>query len=154
MPFELIEDRDAAEARAVGENLSRHRTQALGGPPASQPIVLVHRAPDGTLLAGLVAEVALDWLFVEKFWVDESLRGQGIGGAMLEQAEAEAKARGAIGAHLYTSSFQAPAFYRRQGYTALGTLGERPAGHTRYWFGKRFDGTDPRGGREPVQNAG
>jgi GNAT superfamily N-acetyltransferase len=143
--FELIEDREGAEARAVGENLGRHRAQALGGAPASQPLVLAHRAADGTLLAGLVAEVVLDWLFLEKFWVDDSLRGQGIGSAMLGQAEAEARKRGAVGVHLYTSSFQAPAFYHRHGFTALGTLGGRPAGHTRFWFGKRFDGGDPRG---------
>ncbi|WP_207416377.1 GNAT family N-acetyltransferase [Roseomonas haemaphysalidis] len=144
MYFQLTEDRDGPDARAVGENLSRHRTQALGAAPVHQPLVLLHHGPDGALLAGLVAEVVLDWLFVEKFWVSEALRGQGVGSAMLAQAEAEARKRGAVGVHLYTSSFQAPAFYRRHGFTPLGTLAGRPAGHTRFWFGKRFDGGDPR----------
>lgn len=150
MQFDVIEDREGPEAQAVGRNLSQHRTRQLGAEPVSQPLCLLHRAPDGTMLAGLVAEVALGWLFVEKFWIDESLRGQGLGSAMLARAEAEGRARGAIGVHLYTSSFQAPGFYRRQGYTELGMLAERPAGHTRYWFAKRFDGGDPRGGRAPA----
>lgn len=146
MDFELIEDRQGPEAREVGENLTAHRVRALGFAPVSQPICLVHRAPDDRMLAGLVAEVLLDWLYVEKFWVDESLRGQGIGSRMLLAAEEAAKARGAVGAMLNTSSFQAPDFYRRQGYTELGRLEGRPAGHQRYWFGKRFDGRDPRSG--------
>ena len=79
MDFELIEDRQGPEARTVGENLTAHRVRALGFEAISQPICLVHRAPDGRVLAGLVAEVLLDWLYIEKFWVDESLRGQGIG---------------------------------------------------------------------------
>jgi GNAT superfamily N-acetyltransferase len=146
LEFELIEDRQGPEAQAVGKNLGAHRWQSLGFEAASHPICLVHRAPDGRLLAGLVAEVTLDWLFVEKFWVDESLRGQGIGTRMLAAAEEAGRERGAIGAHLYTSSFQAPAFYRRHGYAELGALEGRPAGHRRYWFGKRFDGGDPRPG--------
>nr|WP_237182266.1 GNAT family N-acetyltransferase [Roseomonas marmotae] len=140
----MIEDRASPEAEAVGRNLSAHREAALGRGVVSQPVCLVHRGPDGRLLAGLVAELVLDWLFVERFWVDDSLRGQGIGGRMLAQAEAVARARGAAGVHLNTSSFQAPGFYRRQGYTELGCLEGRPAGHRRYWFAKRFDGTDPR----------
>ena len=144
MQFDVIEDREGPDAQAVGRNLSRHRTGQLGAEPAGQPLCLVHRGPDGAMLAGLVAEVMLDWLFVEKFWIDDSLRGQGIGSAMLAKAEAEGRARGAVGVHLYTSSFQAPGFYRRQGYTELGVLAGRPAGHTRHWFAKRFDGGDPR----------
>ncbi|MBC9179154.1 GNAT family N-acetyltransferase [Pseudoroseomonas ludipueritiae] len=146
MDFELIEDRQGPEARAIGENLTAHRIGALGFEPVSQPICLVHRAPDGRLLAGLVGEVMLEWLYVEKFWVDDSLRGQGIGTRMLAAAEDAAKARGAVGVTLNTSSFQAPAFYRRHGYAELGRLEGRPAGHQRFWFGKRFDGKDPRTG--------
>jgi ribosomal protein S18 acetylase RimI-like enzyme len=144
LDFELIEDRQGADAKAIGENLAAHRVKALGFEPVSQPICLVHRAPDGRMLAGLVAEVMLDWLYVEKFWVNESLRGQGIGTRMLAAAEAAGRQRGAIGATLNTSSFQAPEFYRRHGYTELGCLEGRPAGYRRYWFGKRFDGADPR----------
>ncbi|MFC7551526.1 GNAT family N-acetyltransferase [Pseudoroseomonas wenyumeiae] len=146
MDFELIEDRQGPEARTIGENLTAHRTKALGFEAISHPICLVHRAPDGRLLAGLVAEVMLEWLYVEKFWVDESLRGQGIGTRLLTAAEEAGKARGAVGVTLNTSSFQAPAFYRRQGYTELGRIEGRPAGHQRFWFGKRFDGADPRTG--------
>jgi GNAT superfamily N-acetyltransferase len=144
LQFELIEDRAGPEAKAIGEGLGAHREAALGRKAASQPICLVHRDGAGRIQAGLVGEVVLGWMYVEKFWVDGSQRGQGIGSSMLAQAEAAAEARGAVGVHLNTSSFQAPAFYQRHGYISLGGLEGRPEGHCRYWFAKRFDGKDPR----------
>lgn len=144
MTFELIEDRHGAEAKAIGEGLRAHRAAALGFTATSQPLCLVHRDPSGHILGGLVGEVVLDWLYVEAFWLDDSLRGQGIGSRMLAQAEDTARQRGAVGVHLNTSSFQAPAFYQRHGYVALGGLEGRPQGQRRYWFAKRFDGQDPR----------
>jgi ribosomal protein S18 acetylase RimI-like enzyme len=145
MTFELVEDRFGPEAQAIGEGLSAHRGAQVGFEPTSQPICMVHRDADGKILGGLVGEVVLDWFSLDKFWLDDSLRGQGIGSRMLAEAEAAAQARGAIGAFLHTSSFQAPAFYRKHGYVELGCLEGRPAGHRRHWFAKRFDGGDPRG---------
>lgn len=128
-------------AAAVRAGLLAHRRAALperrdGG--QGQPLAFARRDGSGRVVAGLVGEVALDWLYIDKFWVDESLRGQGIGGRLLAAAEAEAQRLGAIGAHLNTSSFQAPAFYRAQGYAEVGRLEGRPAGHDRLWFAKRF----------------
>ncbi|EHM03370.1 acetyltransferase, GNAT family [Acetobacteraceae bacterium AT-5844] len=142
--FELIEDRAGPEVEAIRAGLEAHRTRALGFAARSQPLCLVHRDSQGHVQAGLVGEVVLSWLYVEKFWVDESLRGQGIGSGILAQAEEAARARGAVGVHLNTSSFQAPEFYKRQGYVSIGGLAGRPEGHARYWFAKRFDGQDPR----------
>ncbi len=141
--FELA-DEHPPETEAIGRGLNAHREGLLGRAIPRQPLSLLHRGADGRLLAGLVGEVVLEWLYVANLWVDESLRGQGIGSRLLERAEAEGKARGAVGSHLYTSSFQAPAFYQRHGYTCLGGLAGRPEGHNRYWFAKRFDGGDPR----------
>lgn len=141
MDIEFIENSKGPEAEAIRGGLIAHRAQALAGRDDATtvtPVCLVRRDAEGRVVAGLVAELALEWLFVEKFWVDENLRGQGLGGRLLAAAEDWARARGAVGAHLYTSSFQAPAFYRRQGYREIGRLEGRPAGHDRLWFAKRF----------------
>lgn len=139
---EFVASKDGPEARAVLEGLSAHRAAALAsmgsGVLVAHPLCFFHRDEAGRLRAGLVGEVALDWLFVEKFWVDEALRGQGIGAALLAAAEAAARDLGAVGAHLYTSSFQAPEFYRKHGFREIGRLEGRPAGHDRFWFAKRF----------------
>ncbi|MDJ0391436.1 GNAT family N-acetyltransferase [Roseomonas sp. E05] len=134
-------DSKGPEAEAVLRGLRRHRAAALAGRPggtAAQPLCFFHRDRAGEVRAGLVAELALDWLFIDKFWVDEGLRGQGLGTALLAAAEAEARRHGAVGVHLYTSSFQAPDFYRGHGFREIGRLEGRPAGHDRFWFAKRF----------------
>jgi len=139
--IDFTADAKGPEAEAIQRGLRRHRAAALPGRAdgtATQPLCFFHRDNAGEICAGLVAELALDWLLIDKFWVDKELRGQGLGTALLQAAEAEAKQRGAVGAHLYTSSFQAPDFYRRHGFREIGRLEGRPAGHDRFWFAKRF----------------
>ena len=135
----LVPGRDSPEEQAVKAGLTRHRQAQLPGVSLeARPFTLVHRDAEGTLRAGLVAEVVLNWMFIDKFWVDDALRGQGIGTRLLAGAEAEARRLGAIGCHLYTSSFQAPDFYRRHGYAEVGHIDDRPRGHQRFWFAKRW----------------
>lgn len=139
--LEFVPDIKGPEAQAVMAGLSVHRRAAMAARPEaliSHPLCLVRRDAAGAVCAGLVGEVTMDWLFIDKFWVDESLRGQGTGTALLAAAEAEAKRLGAMGAHLYTSSFQAPAFYRKHGFQEIGRLEGRPAGQHRLWFAKRW----------------
>ncbi|WP_159992755.1 GNAT family N-acetyltransferase [Roseomonas sp. 18066] len=137
-----IPPEDHAEvAAAVRAGLLAHRRTMMperrdGG--MGRPLAFARRDAEGRVIAGLVGEVALDWLYIDKFWVDESLRGQGLGKRLLAAAELEAQRLGAVGAHLNTSSFQAPEFYRAQGYAEIGRLEGRPAGHDRLWFAKRF----------------
>jgi ribosomal protein S18 acetylase RimI-like enzyme len=87
---------------------------------------------------GIRGTIALCWLQVDHFWVDEALRGQGHGSHLLGMAEEAARMHGAIGAHLTTSTFQAEGFYRKQGYAEIGRLKDRPPGHDRIWMAKRW----------------
>lgn len=139
MDFECHEGSLPPEAEAIRAGLLAYNQSKLEN-AARLPLCLLHRDAEGRVVGGLVGEVALRWLFVDKFWLDESLRGQGLGSALLRAAEARAEAQGAIGAHLYTSSHQAPDFYRKLGYTVIGHLSHRPPGQTRFWLARRFDG--------------
>jgi len=78
------------------------------------------------------------WFFLHYFYLPEDLRGGGHGRALIARIEAEARARGCIGAWLDTFSFQAPGFYEKQGYTRFGTLPDQPPGHARPFLLKRF----------------
>ena len=46
--------------------------------------------------------------------------------------------RGCAGVRLDTTSFQAPDFYKRHGYTEFGRIDGYPPGHARIWLMKRF----------------
>ncbi|MEX0347969.1 MAG: GNAT family N-acetyltransferase [Paracoccaceae bacterium] len=105
--------------------------------------VLEERAPDGRLLAGLTASTSYGWLLVKTLWVDDALRGQGMGRRLMQAAEDKGREIGCHGAWLDTSNPEAHAFYRRLGYSDFGTLqntpGYHPENHSRWFMKKRLN---------------
>lgn len=89
------------------------------------------------VVAGLAGETYSGWLFVRYLWVAESLRGRGIGRALIARAEACARDRGCHSAWLDTFSFQAPGFYQKLGYEEFGRL-DYPPDHERHFLRKRL----------------
>jgi GNAT superfamily N-acetyltransferase len=104
----------------------------------SIPLWLFARDASGQVQGGLNGRTHWSWCFVEMLAVSEPYRRQGIGTQLLTRAEHLAKARGCIGIYLTTIAFQAPDFYKRQGYTQFGHLADFPPGHTQFWFAKKL----------------
>ena len=90
----------------------------------------------GKKVAGLIGETHGNWLLVKYLWVSEELRGQNIGSQLLSQAEQTAKERGCKFAFLDTFSFQAPLFYKKQGYQEVFSLEEYPLTGKRIYLTK------------------
>ena len=86
--------------------------------------------------AGLKGKSEYSWLFVDWLWVSPPHRNRGIGARLLGKAEEIARGRGCIGVHLGSLTFQAPDFYRRQGYEEVGRLENFPPGHALVLFKK------------------
>lgn len=106
-----------------------------------EPLPLVKRSDDGSVIGGLKGMTGWDWLHVEILWVDEKHRGEGIGSALLTAAETVARKRGCIGSCLTTYCFQAPAFYEQHGYSTFGRIDDYPIGKTMYFMSKKFQET-------------
>jgi GNAT superfamily N-acetyltransferase len=126
-----------ADRKTVGKGLGDHNRAAYGRLRGSERWILA-RDEAGAVQAGAKCEVAWGWLYVDWLWVAAALRGQDLGTRMLAAAEELARERGCLGVHLNTWSFQAPGFYRKQGYTEVGRVEDMPPGATRYWFAKKF----------------
>lgn len=94
----------------------------------------------GTILGGITATTFWRHLHVDFLWVDERLRGQGQGQALLEKMERAAKDKGCRLITLDTFSFQAPGFYKRNGYEVFGMLEDHPKGFKQYFLQKRITG--------------
>jgi len=101
-----------------------------------QRLAVFVRGVNQELQGGLIGVTYWGWLLIETLWVDESLRGKGIGKRLLEEAEQEGRNRGCHHAYLNTMSFQAPSFYERQGYAVFGVFDDMPPGHRRYLMRK------------------
>ena len=95
---------------------------------------------DGAIVGGLLGHLYWGWLSVETLWVDERYRGQGLGGRLLDMAEAEARQHGCAHVQLDTLTFQARPFYEARGYRVYGELADFPAGteYRRFYLTKQL----------------
>ncbi|MBX3710000.1 MAG: GNAT family N-acetyltransferase [Gammaproteobacteria bacterium] len=66
----------------------------------------------------LNAFTAFSEIYVDDMWVDKFHRGKGYGRKLLQALENHFKGKGFNNINLVTSAFQAPAFYRKCGFTA------------------------------------
>jgi tetratricopeptide (TPR) repeat protein len=98
----------------------------------------------GVVTGGFWGCTLFQWLHVQLLFIPESLRGKGVGSALMAAAETEARKRGCIGAHVTSFSFQAVPFYEKLGYTLFGQLDDYPPGHNLIYLRKRFDTPDTR----------
>jgi ribosomal protein S18 acetylase RimI-like enzyme len=73
---------------------------------------------------------------IEYLWVDEKVRGRGLGTRLLFCIEGEAKSRGCTQIVLSTHSFQAPGFYERSGYEVVASVDNYPRRHQKLFLRK------------------
>lgn len=82
----------------------------------------------GELAGGVTGNAWGAVLEVDFLWVRADLRGRGVGQQILSKLEQEASLRGAKVSFLNTYSFQAPDFYRMQGYEVTEVIEGYPGG--------------------------
>ena len=95
---------------------------------------------EGTVIAG--CNVGIDnWQFaiLDILWVDEKYRGQGLGSALIREAENAARERNCYAMLLGTYDFQALPLYKKHGYMLCATIKDWPKGHENYTLMKRLD---------------
>ncbi|MES5821964.1 GNAT family N-acetyltransferase [Streptomyces sp. RG80] len=115
--------------------------RALRGTPGERELPLHVWVLDEAdeLAGGLVGHTWTTWLHVTYLWVDERWRGAGLGSRLLAEAEAVARdRRGCLNSRLETWDFQAPEFYKKQGYEVVCVIPDYPPGITEYTLTKRL----------------
>lgn len=108
------------DVRVVSEGvLADGRALAAAGD--ARPLACLVRQ-QGRVVAGGAARTEYGRLFVQSLWVDEPLRSRGLGSAILQKLEAQARSAGCTSSLLETLSDRAAAFYRRLGYASIAQL--------------------------------
>jgi GNAT superfamily N-acetyltransferase len=129
-----------ADVYAIAAPLQQFNNE--NGPQAKySSMVLQVLDGDGKVTGGLFGKIAYEWMHIEFLVVPESSRGQGIGQALMRQAESIALERGCTGIYLDTLEFQARGFYEKLGYTVFGKLDDFPKGGAHYFLSKRLSST-------------
>ena len=122
-------------AKAIDAGLTAFNVRSMGAPDW-MPVQVAVRGDDGRVIGGITARVFLDTLYVSTVWIDDSLRGQGHGRAMLDMVEAEGRRLGATHSWLYTASWQARPFYEAAGYTCFAQMAFGAGKYHRYFMRK------------------
>ena len=134
--MEVTDNPSADDLAAIQTGLTSFNESDVG-PADRKPLAVIVRDGD-RVIAGISGYTAWGWLYVQWLWVDESQRGHGLAGRMLEASEAEARTRGCHSAYIDTFSPVALRVYQRQGYVPFGQLENFPAGRTRTFLQKKL----------------
>jgi ribosomal protein S18 acetylase RimI-like enzyme len=135
--YRIAGEKDEIALAMAEAGLFAHAAAAGHGTQAERLHVLAHDA-EGRLVGACGGEMLWGDLYIDLMWVDEKVRGQGIGSEVIRRVEVEAQQRGCFRIHLDTMSFQAPTFYPRLGYREFARLGGYPAGAERIYYVKDF----------------
>ena len=119
--------------------LSAFNESRVGPDPVRDPanhVCIVARDRQGRVRGGAQGVAVGAWLALDTVWVEDAFRKRGLGGRVLEAAEAEGRRRGCQWAILATFEYQAPDFYSRRGYVEYARMQDFPWGHTRFQLRK------------------
>ena len=129
--LEVIDD-DSAVAADINRRFARYNRRFTDWGGATFSVI---RRENGRVIAAARGATNMGLVEIRGVWVDENQRRQGLGRAVMQAIEAEARHRGCARATLDTYSWQARGFYERLGYTEFGRL-DYPNGTHRIYMVK------------------
>ncbi|MBU1445809.1 GNAT family N-acetyltransferase [Patescibacteria group bacterium] len=135
MKINIEHNPNKKDIEVIQEGLKEHNKK-FTNPDNHEKLSVLLKDDDGKVLGGLLGGTYWDWLHIDSLWLDESMRNQGYGQQLLQEAEKEAIKRGCKHVHLDSHDFQAVEFYKKNGYIIAGQLDDLPEGYTRYLMKK------------------
>jgi GNAT superfamily N-acetyltransferase len=127
----------AAATAAIADGLGAYNDIASGTQGDFRQLAVVVSDPEtGEAIGGLYGRSSRGVVFIDRFFLPERLRRNGVGSRVLAMAEEEGRRRGCAIIALFTLQFQAPGFYRKQGYTEAARLEPPAPGATRFLMTK------------------
>lgn len=139
-----IKEMDAAYLlTALKKIFAEQQESTIGIPEESSRYLTLGAFAGEALVGGIVIEIKYETAHISLLALRPDFQKAGIGTALLKKGEAAAQEAGAKTVTLTTRSYQAPEFYRKQGYKCFGKLADVPmTGVTKYYFVKRLVAKD------------
>jgi len=119
--------------RAVAAGLEAYN-RARAGNGRYKGFSVSVRDDAGAIRGGAACRHWHGWVFVDLLWIDEALRGQDLGTAVMREVEVKARSLGARGIHLNTYTWQARPFYEKLGFRVVGEIPDYPPGNSCYFL--------------------
>ena len=130
----------------IERNVNEYADSKAPAEPHTEDETLVFRASDGegALAGGCILHVHR-WgrAVLAALWVDEKLRGDGLGSMLIREAERAAREKGCDLLCLGTMDFMARPLYEKHGFELFTLTRDYPRGHEAYSLSKRLDRPAP-----------
>lgn len=137
MKVEIDDHPDEKEIEELLSKLIQYNLKHLEIKKRS-PLAVWYKNNKDQVLAGITGNTFGNWLEIKYFYVNEDLRGTGVGKKLLRQMEQAAKSRGCRFSFLDTFSFQAKPFYEKNGYKELFVLHNYPLSSRKHYLIKEL----------------
>jgi len=134
-PFVVEDEPDPLDLAFLEERLVEAAVAAAGVGEEREFAVLA-RDDAGRITAGAFGTVWGGCCQVHSVWVDDQLRGQGVGRSLMAAVEAEAARRGCRLVMGLTYAVLTADFYDRLGYRLVGLIEDCPEGTSTRWYCK------------------
>lgn len=128
----------AEQLGAIRRPLDQFNLAACGLSDQRPLALLVEDPVTHEIVGGLSGRSSRGILFIDVFFLPETMRGAGLGRRLLRMAEEEGMRRGCRTGLLHTNDFQAPGFYAKQGWREFGNFPSDPPGSRRIFFSKEL----------------
>lgn len=138
LKIDALENPLHEDCEAIRRGLVVYNEQFTGAAPQT-PVGVFLRDETARIRGGATGYLGWGWLYTERVWVEESLRGKGLGSKIMAHLERLALSQGIYRFQTATTSFQALDFFRKNGYDVFAELEDYPPGHTDYSLKKVID---------------
>jgi ribosomal protein S18 acetylase RimI-like enzyme len=132
---EIEEDREFIRSKVIEHNAASLPEEKQS--PKEQ-ISFIARNEENEIIGGLTGTAYWGHMHIDFLWVDPKARGQRIGEQLMQQMEQYSRRQQYSLLAVETFSFQAPGFYKKQGFREFGVLEDHPKGHSKHFFEKRL----------------
>lgn len=119
-----------ADLDAIREGVIAHGRQQTQGSDAEDIACGLYE--DDQLIAGAWGRTEFQRLYINYLWVSAEHRGQGLGGELLRQIEAQALKRGCVDALIETLVDEVAEIYEHLGYACIAHVHDYVPGFTRH----------------------
>ncbi len=136
--MKIIQQEVSDERDFIRKKVIEHNRANLPGEAKSpvEKMSFIARNEEEEIIGGLTTTSFWQSLHIDFLWVDPSVRGQRVAAKLMAQAEIYARSKKYRLIVVDTFSFQAPDFYRKQGFTEFGKVNDHPKGHSHHYFEK------------------
>jgi GNAT superfamily N-acetyltransferase len=136
-PLPVETDPRPEDLRFLEDGLNAFNVEATGVTDGNF-LALFARAGDGTPMGGAFGWTWGETCYLRYVFIASERRRQGLGTRIMAAVEKEARSRKCRQIMLETHDFQAPGFYRKLGFEAVGQVADYPRGYRYMTLVKRL----------------